>query len=81
MRENGTLLQSAGAIIFGKTNLPLNGNDVQSYNKAFGMTLNPHDHSRTPGGSSVGATVACVFLPCAPAAGSLFSAKMMFLGF
>ena len=65
------LLQSAGAIIFGKTNLPLNGNDVQSYNKAFGTTLNPHDHSRTPGGSSVGATVACVFLPCAPAAGSL----------
>lgn len=47
-------LIDAGAIIFGKTNLPLRALDVQSYNNVYGTTNNPWDLSRTPGGSSGG---------------------------
>ena len=58
-------LREAGAIIFGKTNLPIYAGDLQSYNKVFGTTNNPHDVSRTPGGSSGGsaAALACGFTP------------------
>lgn len=48
-------LVEAGAIIFGKTNLPRWSGDGQSYNEMFGITNNPWDLSRTPGGSSGGA--------------------------
>lgn len=51
-------LRGAGAIVFGKTNLPLLAGDVQSYNAIFGRTRNPWDAERTPGGSSGGAAVA-----------------------
>ncbi|KAA1174759.1 amidase [Marinobacter salinexigens] len=51
-------LEDAGAIILGKTNVPLYASDVQSYNKVFGVTQNPYDPSRTPGGSSGGAAAA-----------------------
>ncbi|MGQ4273849.1 amidase [Terrihabitans sp. B22-R8] len=51
-------LRDAGAIIFGKTNVPLNALDWQSYNAIHGTTRNPWDLSRTPGGSSGGATAA-----------------------
>ena len=51
-------LQSAGAIVLGKTNLPLQASDIQSYNEAFGTTNNPHDPSRVPGGSSGGSAAA-----------------------
>ena len=47
-------LREAGAIIYGKTNLPIYAGDLQSYNDIFGTTNNPHDPSRTPGGSSGG---------------------------
>ena len=47
-------LRTAGAVILGKTNVPLLGGDVQSYNDIFGTTNNPWDPSRTPGGSSGG---------------------------
>ena len=47
-------LRAAGAVIFGKTNLPLYAGDVQSYNAVFGQSNNPWDPSRTPGGSSGG---------------------------
>ena len=59
-------LQRAGAIIIGKTNLPLNGNDVQSFNSVFGTTNNPHDLARTCGGSSGGsaAAVSAGLVPC-----------------
>src|SRR5208283_5262759 len=59
------LLREAGAIIFGKTNLPIYAGDLQSYNEVFGTTNNPYDHSRTPGGSSggSGAALACGFTP------------------
>ena len=38
---------------------------MQSYNEVFGTTNNPHDVSRTPGGSSGGsaAALACGFTP------------------
>ena len=58
-------LREAGAIIFGKTNLPIYAGDLQSYNEVFGTTNNPHDVTRTPGGSSGGsaAALACGFTP------------------
>jgi amidase len=58
-------LREAGAIVFGKTNLPIYAGDLQSYNEVFGTTNNPHDPSRTPGGSSGGsaAALACGFTP------------------
>ena len=57
--------REAGAIIFGKTNLPIYAGDMQSYNEVFGTTNNPHNFSRTPGGSSGGsaAALACGFTP------------------
>jgi amidase len=51
-------LKGAGAVVFGKTNLPFMAADVQSYNDLFGCTNNPHDLTRTCGGSSGGAAVA-----------------------
>jgi amidase len=51
-------LQRAGAIIFGKTNVPLMLQDMQSYNEIYGQTGNPWDIGRTPGGSSGGSAAA-----------------------
>src|SRR5215475_5331242 len=51
-------LRRAGAIIVGKTNLPVWASDCQSYNELFGTTNNPWDATRTPGGSSGGAAAA-----------------------
>lgn len=54
-------LKAAGAIVYGKTNLPRWSGDLQSYNEIFGTTNNPWDVTRGPGGSSGGpaAAVAC----------------------
>jgi amidase len=51
-------LEAAGAIIFGKTNVPLFASDLQSYNKVYGTTNNPWNTQCTPGGSSGGAAAA-----------------------
>jgi amidase len=51
-------LLDAGAIVFGKTNLPLWAGDFQSYNEVYGTTGNPFDVDRVPGGSSGGAAAA-----------------------
>ena len=51
-------LRGAGAVVFGKTNLPRWSLDVQSFNELFGTTRNPWDLSRSPGGSSGGAAAA-----------------------
>ncbi len=51
-------MRRAGAIIWGKTNLPIYAGDMQSYNAVFGTTSNPWDVERTPGGSSGGAAAA-----------------------
>src|SRR5258707_1149188 len=45
-------LKAAGAVVLGKTNVPLNLADWQSFNEVYGTTNNPWDLSRTPGGSS-----------------------------
>lgn len=47
-------LKRAGAVLFGKTNVPLRLSDFQSYNDIYGTTNNPWDVSRIPGGSSGG---------------------------
>jgi amidase len=51
-------LTDAGAVIYGKTNVPLMLADWQSYNEVYGTTNNPWDVTRSPGGSSGGSAVA-----------------------
>jgi amidase len=51
-------LRKAGAIILGKTNLPLLAMDFQTNSPVFGITNNPWDISRTPGGSTGGGAAA-----------------------
>jgi amidase len=51
-------LQKAGAVIIGKTNTSMLGRDWQTYNPVFGVTNNPWDVTRTPGGSSGGSAAA-----------------------
>jgi amidase len=51
-------LKAAGAIVLGKTNVPLMLTDWQSYNAIYGTTNNPWDLGRTPGGSSGGSAAA-----------------------
>lgn len=50
--------KAAGAILYGKTNVPLDLADWQSFNAIYGTTNNPWDVTRTPGGSSGGAAAA-----------------------
>ena len=58
-------LKAAGAVILGKTNVPIDLADWQSYNEVYGTTNNPWDLGRTPGGSSGGsaAALAAGFVP------------------
>jgi amidase len=51
-------LKAAGAVVIGKTNLPMGIRDWQSYNDVYGTTKNPWDLDRTPGGSSGGSAAA-----------------------
>ncbi len=51
-------LLAAGAVIYGKTNVPLMLQDSQSYNDVYGTTNNPWDAARGPGGSSGGEAAA-----------------------
>ena len=51
-------VKDAGAVILGKTNVPLGLGDWQSYNDIYGTTNNPFDLGRTPGGSSGGSSAA-----------------------
>lgn len=50
-------LKAAGAILLGKTNVPPVLADWHSSNPVYGVTRNPHDPSRVPGGSSGGSAV------------------------
>jgi amidase len=50
--------RAAGAVIWGKTNVPIFLSDWQSYNAIYGTTNNPYDVTRVPGGSSGGAAAA-----------------------
>jgi amidase len=51
-------LKAAGAVIIGKTNVPVDLTDWQSFNPVYGRTANPHDPARSPGGSSGGSAAA-----------------------
>ncbi|MEP1605795.1 MAG: amidase family protein, partial [Marinomonas sp.] len=59
-------LKAAGAIIIGKTNVPIDLSDWQSFNAVYGRTNNPYNHDHSPGGSSGGsaAAVASGMVPC-----------------
>jgi amidase len=51
-------LKRAGAVILGKTNVPPMLADWQATNPVYGRTVNPHDPTRSPGGSSGGSAAA-----------------------
>lgn len=52
------LLRRGGAVVFGKTNLPIYAGDMQTFNDVYGLTRNPYDPDRTVGGSSGGSGAA-----------------------
>jgi amidase len=51
-------LKEAGAVIIGKTNVPVALADWQAVNPIYGRTRNPHNHERSAGGSSGGGAAA-----------------------
>ena len=51
-------LKAAGAIVIGKTNTPEFGFTGFTKNRLYGVTRNPWNHERTPGGSSGGSAAA-----------------------
>jgi amidase len=51
-------LEAAGAVVFGKTNVPRLLLDWQSFNDVYGVTNNPWNTGLTPGGSSGGSAAA-----------------------
>jgi peptide/bleomycin uptake transporter len=51
-------LRDAGAVLFGRTNVPAFSMRWHTENALHGRTLNPFDPQRTPGGSSGGAAAA-----------------------
>ena len=53
-------LRHAGAVLIGKTNLHEFAFGTTNEDSAFGPSLNPHDPSRSPGGSSGGSAVSLV---------------------
>ena len=63
-------LRRAGAVIVGKTNLHEFAFGTTSDETAFGAVRNPHDRSRSAGGSSAGAAVSLVEGMCYGAVGT-----------
>ena len=51
-------IRAAGVIVWGQTNVPAGASDHQTYNAVYGVTGNPWDLARTPGGSSGGSAAA-----------------------
>jgi len=64
------LFKTAGAHFLGKTNVPIQLGDFQSYNEIYGTTNNPWNPERTPGGSSGGSSAALAAGLCALESGS-----------
>ena len=63
-------LRAAGAVILAKSNVPRLTGDFQTANALFGVTCNPYDLQRSPGGSSGGAAAAVASGFCAFELGS-----------
>ena len=63
-------LKGAGVVLFGKTNVPLNLADFQSYNEVYGTTNSPWNLERIPGGSSGGSAAALAAGLCGFESGS-----------
>jgi amidase len=63
-------LRGAGAILLGKTNVPIFTGDFQTYNSIYGTTNNPWNQDFSPGGSSGGAAAAIATGMCALELGS-----------
>jgi aspartyl-tRNA(Asn)/glutamyl-tRNA(Gln) amidotransferase subunit A len=63
-------LESAGAVLIGKTNTHELGGGVTTINPFFGATRNPVDRTRIPGGSSGGSAAAVAAHLCLAATGS-----------
>ncbi len=63
-------LKRAGVIVLGKTNLPELALSATTENPLFGVTRNPWDTSRTPGGSSGGSAAAVAAGMCPIAVGT-----------